>query len=128
MGQVNHDTDTVSHVSHFFAISLLHQTFLEDNELLLYPDVIARSPNIRATTSSQTIHNISHQCQPDGIIPSIVISSIRGSTRVSLLSPIASDPKLLQSFLESKAYWMPNPLVQLIGTHIERRQIGRAHV
>lgn len=125
MGRANDDTDTVGPASPSSAIPLQHQTSLEDNGLLPHTDAVAGSPDARAAAFSHTIHNSSHQCQPGGIIPSIVISSIRGSTRVSLSSLVASDPKLLQSFVESEAQRMPNPLVRLIGTHTERRPSDR---
>lgn len=63
--------------------------------------------------------------QHGGLIPSTVISSTRGSTRVSLSSNVSSDPKLLQFFVESEARRMPNPVVRLIGTHTERRPRDR---
>lgn len=125
MGRANDDTEAVGHVAPSSAIPLLHQTSLEDNGFLPYTDAVAGSPVARAAASSHAIHNSSQLCQPGGITPSTVISSTRGSTRVSLSSPVAADPKLLQSFVESEARRMPNPLVRLIGTHTERRSGDR---
>lgn len=121
MGRANDDTEAVGHAAPSAAIPLLHQTSLEDNGLPPYTDAVAGSPVARGTASSHARHNSSQLCWPGGITPSTVISSTRGSTRVSLSSTVASDPKLLQFFVESEALRMPNPLVRLIGTHTESR-------
>lgn len=123
MGRANDDTEVTDHSAPSSAIPLLHQTSLEDNGFSPYTDAVAGSPVARGTALSYAIHNSSPQlCQPGGIAPSTVISSTIGSTRVSLSSALASDPKLLQSFVKSEARRMPNPLVRLIGTHTERRR------
>lgn len=125
MGRANDDTEADGHAAPSSAIPLLHQTSLEDNGLLPYTDAVAGSLVARAAASSHAIHDSSQLCYPSGITPSTVISSTRGSTRVSLSFPVASDPKLLQSFVESEARQMPNPLFRLIGTHTERRSGDR---
>lgn len=125
MGRANDVTEAVGHAATSPIIPLLHQTSLEDNGLLPYTDAVTGSPVARRAACSHATHNSSQLCQPGGITPSTVISSTRGSTRVSLSSTVASDPKLLQSFVESEARRMPNPLVRLIGTHTERRPRDR---
>lgn len=125
MGRANDDTEASGHPAPSSTIPQQYQTPLEDNGLPPYTDAVAGSPVARGAAFSNAMHNSSQLCQPDGTTPSTVISSTRGSTRVSLSSTVASDPKLLQSFVKSETRRMPNPLVRLIGTHTERRPRDR---
>lgn len=121
MGRANDDAEATGHS----ALPLLNQTSLEDDGLPPYTEAVAGSPVARRAALPYAIHNSTQLAQPGGITSSTVISSSRGSTRVSLSSTVACDPKLLQSFVKSEARRMPNPVVRLIGTHTERRPIDR---
>lgn len=126
MGRANDDTEASGDSAPSSAIPLLHQTSLEDYGLPPYTEAVAGSPVARGAISAYAIHNPSPQlCQPGGIASSTLVSSTRGSTRISLSSTVASDPKQLQSFVKSEARRMPNPIVRLIGTHTERRPRDR---
>lgn len=126
MGRANDDTGASGDTAPSSAIPSLNQTSLEDYGLPPYTEAVAGPPVAREDVSSYAIHDPSPQlCQPGSIIPSTVVSSTRGSTRVSLSSTVASDPKLLQSFVKSEARRMPNLIVRLIGTHTEKRPRDR---
>lgn len=128
MGRPSDDIEASGDSAPFFAIPLLHQTSLEDHGLPPYTEAVAGSLVERGAVSSYAIHNPSPQLfQPSSSTTSTVLSSTRGSTRVSLSTTIASDPKLLQAFVKSEARRMPNPIVRLIGTHIERRPRDRGN-
>lgn len=128
MGRANDDTGASGDTAPSSAIPFLNQTSMEDYGLPPYTEAVAGPPVAREDVSSYAIHDPSPQlCQPGGIIPSTVVSSTRGSTRVSLSSTVASDPKLLQSFVKSEARRMPNPIVRLIGTHTEKRPRDRGN-
>lgn len=121
MGRANDDTEPTGHS----ASPLLHQTSPEDDRLPPYTEAVAGSTVTPRAALTYAIHSSTQLTQPGSITSSTVISSSRGSTRVSLSSTVASDPKLLQSFVKSEARRMPNPVVRLIGTHTERRPRDR---
>lgn len=128
MGRANDDTEASGDTAPSSTIPLLNQTSLEDYGLPPYTEANAASPVARGDVSSYAMHDPSPQLfQPGGITPSTVVSSARGSTRVTLSSTVASDPKLLQSFVKSEARRMPNPMVRLIGTHTEKRPRERGN-
>lgn len=124
MGRANDDTEASGDSSPSSATPLLYQTSLEDYGPPPYTEAVAGSPVARGAFPSYAIQNASPQLsQPGGITSSTVVNSTRGSTRVSLSSTVASDPKLLESFVKSEARRMPHPIVRLIGTHIEGTHI-----
>lgn len=126
MGQANDDTGASGNAAPSSPIPLLNQTSLEDYGLPPYTEAVAGSPVARGDVSSHAIHD-PQLCQSGSITPSTVVNSTRGSSRVSLSSTVASDPKLLQSFVKSEARRMPNPIVRLIGTHTEKRPRDRGN-
>lgn len=107
MGQANNDTKAIGHS----ASLLLYQTSLKDDRLFPYIEAIAGSTVALRTPLLYTIHNSTQLVQSNSITSSKVISSSRGFKRVSLSSTVASNPKLLQSFVKSKVRRMPNLVI-----------------